>query len=322
MGASRAVIPGMHRVTKRLSGDRFAIYIYAYRGGPLLMRFSGANLKAAMAAERAGAHDLVRAHASLKAPQRKGTTLRDLVQLFREVPEGLRALAPSTAREWSRWLDRIVVDLGDFPLRAISGKGVKRDFIEWRDKFASTPRQADYGIQVLRRVLSVGVEREVIEANPAEGIKQLYRSNRADVVLTDEELAAVLARVTPRARYAIRLAAATGLRRGDLVDLRWDQVYANRIELDTGKSRGRTSVIAPLAGDGAAVIEELRRERERQIADGGVPSAFVLITERGTAWRGPSLTQAFIRGGERGGGVKSSARPAGDCGNALHLGRI
>lgn len=305
MGASRAVIPGMHRVTKRLSGHRFAIYIYAYRGGPLLMRFGGANLKAAMAAERAGAHDLVRAHASLKVPQRTGATLRDLVQLFREVPEGLRALAPSTAREWSRWLDRIVVDLGDFPLRAISGKGVKRDFIEWRDRFASTPRQADYGIQVLRRVLSVGVEREVIEANPAEGIKQLYRSSRADVVLTNEELAAVLARVTPRARYAIRLAAATGLRRGDLVALRWDQVHANRIELDTGKSRGRTSVIAPLAGDGAAVIEELRRERERQIADGSVPSAFVLITERGTAWRGPSLTQAFIRGAKEAGVSKA-----------------
>lgn len=213
MGVNRTHIPGTHRVKKRLSGDRLAIYVYAYRGGPLLLRFEGGNLKEAMAAERAGAHDLVRAHASQKVPQRKGERLKDLVQLFREVPERLRGLSPSTARHWSRWLDRIVLDLGDFPLRSVSEKGVKRDFIEWRDKFSSTPRQADYGIQVLRRVLSVGVEREVIETNPAVGIKQLYQANRADVVLTDDELAAVLAQVTPRARYAIRLAAATGLRR-------------------------------------------------------------------------------------------------------------
>ena len=141
----------------------------------------------------------------------------------------------------------------------------------------------------------VGVDREVIADNPAVGIKQLYRANRSDVVISDNELEAILVNATPQARYAIRLAAATGLRRGDLVALRWDQVQGNRIELSTGKSRGRTFVIAPLVGDGATVVEELCLERERQIAAGRVPSAFVLTTERGTAWLGPSLTQAFVR---------------------------
>jgi integrase len=259
------------------------------------MAFSGASLADAERNEAAGSQELLTAYAAKAVISRGGDTIRSLVKLYREVPEGLQSLAPSTRSQWVRWLDRIEEDLGDFPLKLLKAKGARRTLTEWRDRFASTPRQADYAVQVLRRVLAVGVEREVIADNPAVGIKQLYRANRADVVLSDKELEAVLTKATPHARYAIRLAAATGLRRGDLVALRWDQVHGNRIELHTGKSRGRTFVIAPLVGDGAVVIEELRLERERQIAEGRVPSAFVLTTERKTAWLGPSLTQAFIR---------------------------
>ena len=305
MATKRVSIPGTHRVKKRHTNGQATIYWYRYRGGPLLVAFRGTSLADAERNEAAGAHELLTAYAAKATISRGSDTIRSLVKLYREVPEGLQALAPSTRAQWVRWLDRIEVDLGDFQLKLLKAKGARRTLTEWRDRFASSPRQADYAIQVLRRVLAVGVEREVIPDNPAVGIKQLYRVNRADVVLSNEELEAVLAKATPHARYAIRLAAATGLRRGDLVALRWDQVHGNRIELKTGKSRGRTFVIAPLAGDGAAVIEELRLERERQIAEGRVPSAFVLTTERGTAWLGKSLTQAFIRGAKEAGVPKA-----------------
>ena len=305
MATKRVSIPGTHRVPKRHTSGRVTIYWYRHRGGPLLVAFGGASLADAERNEAAGAHELLTAYAAKAAISRDNDTIRSLVKLYREVPEGLQALSQSTRAQWVRWLDRIEVDLGDFPLKLLKAKGARRTLTEWRDRFASTPRQADYAIQVLRRVLAVGVEREVIADNPAVGIKQLYRANRADVVLSSEELEAVLSKANPHARYAIRLAAATGLRRGDLVALRWDQVHGNRIEMNTGKSRGRTFVIAPLVGDGAAVVEELRLERERQITEGRVPSAFVLTTERRTAWLGPSLTQAFIRAA-KGAGVSKA----------------
>lgn len=295
MATKRVSIPGTHRVPKRHTNGHVTIYWYRYRGGPLLISFRGVSLAEAERKEAAGAEELLMAYAAKATISRGCDTIRSLVELYREVPEGLLSLALSTRTQWVRWLDRIEADLGDFPLKLLKAKGARRTLTEWRDRFASTPRQADYAIQVLRRVLAVGVEREVIADNPAMNIKQLYRANRADVVLSSEELEAVLSKATPHARYAIRLAAATGLRRGDLVALRWDQVHGNRIELNTGKSRGRTFVIAPLVGDGAAVVEELRLLREREIAEGRVPSAFVLTTERRTAWLGPSLTQAFIR---------------------------
>lgn len=295
MASSRVSIPGTHRVKKRHANGRVTIYWYRHRGGPLMISFAGQSLADAERKELAGSKELLLAYAAKAHVSRDEDTLRSLVKLYREVPEGLSRLAPSTRAQWSRWLDRIETELGDFPLRLLKAKGAMAALTKWRDQYSSTPRHADYAVQVLRRVLAVGVRRELIDVNPAEGIEQLYRASRAEFVLSDEELEAVLAKVTPQARYAIRLAAATGLRRGDLIRLQWDQVLKNRIELSTGKSRGKTFVIAPLVGDGAVVIEELRLERERQIASGRVPSAFVLTTERGTPWLGPSLTQAFIR---------------------------
>lgn len=295
MAGKRVTLPHAHRVTKQLAGGRFGIYMYAFRGGPLLIRFAGASKREAERAELEGASALIQAYAAQKVVRAGGETVSDLVRLFREVPEGLKSLAPSTKKAWSPWLDKIDAKFGKMPLRLLKARGVRRTFTEWRDSFSASPRSADYAIQVLRRVLELGVKREFIDVNPAKGIDAIYKVNRADIIVTDDQLAEIVPHATPRAQFAIRLAAALGLRRGDLVALKWDQVRVSHIELTTNKSRGKTFVIAPLVGDGRRVIDELREERDRMIADGRVPSAFVLTTELGTPWQAPSLTQAFIR---------------------------
>jgi integrase len=305
MAAKRAAIPGLHRVTKRLASGSFAIYVYRHRGGPLLVRFEGPTRTEAERAEADGTDQLLAAYVSTKAVLRPDDTLRRLTRTFREAPEGLPSLSPSTRKEWSTWLDRIDAAHGDMPIRLLKARGARQHFIEWRDTYADRPRTADYGVQVLRRVFAVAVDRGLLDGNPAEGIRQLYEANRADIIVTDDELAAILPHATAHARYAIRLAAATGLRRGDLVSLRWDDVREDHIELATKKSRGRTFVIAPLVGDGRAVIDELAAARESTITSGRVPSAFVLTSERGTKWLGPSVTQAFIRAAKEAGVDKS-----------------
>lgn len=53
------MLPGAHRqVHQRAQG--WAIYWYAWRGGPQLARFGGATLEEAQAAELAGAGELAR----------------------------------------------------------------------------------------------------------------------------------------------------------------------------------------------------------------------------------------------------------------------
>jgi len=260
------------------------------------MRFDGDDKRCAERQEKEGHEGLLLAYASSRAPSLlPGKTLADVIRRFRESPEGLRALADSTRKEWTRWLDIIHADLGMLSIRALNDLRTRRVFIEWRDGFQETPRKADYGIQVLRRVLSFGLDQGLTTTNVAEGIKSIYRNDRSDIILDDGELAGILEAVTPAARLAIRLAAATGLRRGDLVGLRWSDIKSNRVERATNKSRGKAVAICPLAGDGAVVIAELRLARQAVVDAGCRPSETVLVTEKGTPWKPDSLTQAFDR---------------------------
>jgi integrase len=274
-----------------------------------LIKFEGHNEAAALKAEAAGAGELAAAYAQSRVRSDPAViTLRDVIVRYRGSPSGFLRLAPTTRNAWSRWLDRISDDLGDLPVKALKAKGPRRAFIAWRDGFASHPRKADYGMQVLKRVLSFGLDNELIDVNPAEGIEGIYRSNRADQIVEDHELAAILTCVPPRAALAIRLAAATGIRRGDLVRLKWSDVREDVIEFATSKSSGRTVAVVPLIDDARSVIAELKRHRDELIAADKVPSAYLLTTKHGGPWTKDAVTQAFIRG----------AKAAGVAGKHLH----
>lgn len=292
--ATKLKIPGAHRVIKRSSCGAVTIYWYRYRGGPQLMRFHGHDLRAAELAEQQGYDQLLAAHVAGRTlqPVAEGN-MSALVKQFRAAPDGFLKLAPSTQKEWGRWLRRIDEDFGSLSYKALGDRRMKLAILKWRDGFSSQPRKADYGVQVMRRLLSFGVERLLLDQNAALGIRSIYSFNRADQVISDDEFAAILANATPCAALAFRLAAATGMRRGDLVDLCWSDVRANRIDKPTNKSRGRTHILAPLRGDGLKVIEELREFREAMKAKGKVVSDHVLLTARGAPWQPNSLTEAF-----------------------------
>lgn len=288
-------LPKTHRVKKKLSGGRVAIYWYRSRGGPLLHRFEGASFREALAAEAAGASAVAAAYATPSHQPTKTTSMAELVTAYRSAPDGFIALADSTRREWGRYLNDILAEFGDLPVKALTAKGVRTKFIEWRNSRASTPRKADYGIQVLSRLLNWAVDNERAECNPAQGIKQLTKSSRADKVVEAQELDAILARITPQAARLIRLAAATGIRRGDLVKLKWSDVGVVSIEFGTSKSNGRSRPIVPILPEARTVLDECERDRNRLIEEGRVPSAFVLTTAHGGPWKENSATQAFWR---------------------------
>jgi integrase len=208
-------------------------------------------------------------------------------------------LAESTKKHWRRSLDVIDKEFGDLPIKLLAAKSIRVDIVDWRNRRSNTPRQADYDLTVLQRLLSWAKKSGLIEVNPAEGIDRIHRSNRADQVVKPDELDALIAALTPRAALAIRLAAATGLRREDLANIKWDYVKDNYITFKTGKSRGRKVVTVPLYRDGRAVIDLLRAEREALVKAGKVPSAYVLTSEFGGPWRPDSLTQAFVRAAKK-----------------------
>ena len=145
---------------------------------------------------------------------------------------------------------------------------------QWRAKYADTPRSADMGMQALSRVCAYAVDPlGKLTVNPCDGIKPLYASDRAKLIWTDADIVRIKQHCTPEVARAIDLAAATGLRLGDLLRLSWSHIEDDAIVITTSKSRHRQEAFIPLY-DG--LREVLTRIPKR--------STTVLTNSRGRPW--------------------------------------
>jgi hypothetical protein len=122
-------------------------YYYAWRGGPRLVGDPGSPEFLRSYQE---------AHESRRTPD-KGR-FRSLITLYKGSPD-YRALADSTKRNWGPWLDRLGEYFGDLRLVQFDRpEKIKPVIRMWRRRYAETQRTADYGLQVLSRVLSYAVD--------------------------------------------------------------------------------------------------------------------------------------------------------------------
>lgn len=77
-------------------------------------------------------------------------------------------LAPRTQRDYVGLIKVIEKKFGDFPLSGLSDRRTRGIFMEWRDERAKrSRRQADYGWQVLARILSWAHGRGLVSQIPA-----------------------------------------------------------------------------------------------------------------------------------------------------------
>src|SRR5262245_52271073 len=139
---------------------------------------------------------------------------------------------------------------GDFPLSALTDRRTRGVFMAWRDNIAASSgrRQADYAWSVLARVLSWGLDRGIVAANPCTHGGRLYRGSRADKIWTDADDAAFLERAPEHLHLPLLLALWTGQRQGDLLRLPWSAYDGAVIRLVQSKSirQGRRATGRPV----------------------------------------------------------------------------
>jgi len=254
-------------------------YWYAWRGGP---RLRG---KPSSPEFIASYNEAIEDH---RAPD--ASRFRSLIVQYKASSDYKR-LAVTTKRNWARWLDRIGEHFGELRIAQFDRpEKIRRVIRHWRNKWADTPRNADYGMQVLSRVLSYAVDPlGKIVSNPCEGIKQLYSADRSEIIWTSADLAQLKAGSEERPcpleiALAVDLAAHTGLRLGDLLRLSWSHIGAATIEIATGKSRQRRQAIIPLYDDLRAVLERIPRR-----------ATTVLTNQRARPWTVNGFGTAFNR---------------------------
>lgn len=249
-------------------------YWYAWRGGPRLPGAPGSPEFISAYRE---------AHERLRAPDNE--RFRSVVTLYRGSPEFAK-LADTTKRNWNRWLDRIGEHFGDLRIAQFDRPEKIRPVIrQWRNRWADQPRNADYGMQVLSRLLSFAVDPlGKIAGNPCEGIKQLYDNDRSEIIWTDADLAQLNATCSEDITLAVGLAAHTGLRLSDLLRLCWSHVGDDAIVITTGKSKHRREVIVPLYDGLRAALANIPKR-----------ATTILTNSKHRPWKANGFGTAFNR---------------------------
>lgn len=283
-------------------GKPITWYVYAFKGGPLVMRAVQPRKPILTAQAHAKVAEAIGA-ANCPDP----STLHSLIHDWRASPDW-KGLADGTRRVWGGHLDLIEARWGAQPISVWSEPRMVAKVVKWRDERGATPRSADVGVTVLRELLKFGRLRGRVLLNVAEGIPHLYKGgDRADIIWTAEDieafrLAAIQAK-RPALYDGLRLAALTGLRLADLVSLTWDHLEEVAIvKTALKKSRGkRRKAIVPLTDALEKLLEELRTRKRKD----GVKT--VLVNESGASW---------TAGGFGGSGSFGKAR---DAANIVHV---
>lgn len=257
----RARLTGLHKATKRLSGGRVAVYAYAGRGGPLVARGEGRSLEAANTSlERAlGTPEALATLQAARQPRIRAGHDRayvlGLIQAFKASPEWTK-LSPSSQVEYARYLDAFGKEFGDWKVSLFDKPGAKVDLLDWRDDtWGDKPRAADYAISTVGRLFAWARGRGLTTARPTDDVERVHRANRSDVVWSEDDLSRVVAKASKEVAWALRFAAETGFRLGDLIRVQWGAVGENGIVWRTRKT-GR-QVVVPFTPNARQLLADL-----------------------------------------------------------------
>ena len=283
------MISGVHIVRKQLR-EGIAWYVYAWRGGPKVHKF--VNPKRPRLTPEVIGKIAAAWEARKEQEEQAGQTLRSLIREWRSMsparpssPEWT-ALATNTKRTWGSTLDMIDTKWGDVPLAVFNDPRMKAKVFAWRDSRRNTPRAADIGVTVLRALLKFGVQRGYLAINVAADIPSIYKNGqRADIIWLADDLERFEMVANTAVNDAVRLACLTGLRLGDLADLRWDEVGDKaiiRLAQKASKGKRRNAVVV-MTTSLTELLEELRtRPRKANVNT-------VLVTSEGNPWSAGGL---------------------------------
>ena len=256
----RVPLKGIHHVKARLASGATASYCYAWRGGPRLIGEPGSPEFLA---------SYTAAHASRRQPD--GSSFHSIIAGYK-ASRDFAALRPRTRADYLQLIAKIETKFGDLPLAALDDARVSRDFLDWRDSMAHTPRQADYAWMVLMRLLSWARARGLTLYRPPERIDRLYHADRSEKIWSEQHIAAFMGVASEPLQRALVLALETGQRQGDLLLLPWSAYDGGWIRLRQGKT-GR-AVNIPVTRRLRAVLENTKRT-----------STVILTDSRGRAWK-------------------------------------
>jgi len=127
----------------------------------------------------------------------------------------------------------------------------------WRRRLSSNTARA-YVVR-LRAVWEAARRRGIVAANPWKSVRPPREEEKPVSAVTDAELDLLVAACPPRLRAFVRVLGETGLRRGEALRLRWEDVAGGLLTVRESKI-GRPRVV-PLSPRAEAAFAAIPRER-------------------------------------------------------------
>ncbi|MCT2398483.1 tyrosine-type recombinase/integrase [Novosphingobium mangrovi (ex Huang et al. 2023)] len=278
---------GVHLVKAARPGKPIRWYIYAWRGGPKI-RVAEQPDRPRLTREDIAAIAAAQAHQD--APSDTVAGLSKAWQRSRE----WKAFAESTRTLWGAAAGKIEEKYGKVPLRVFGDPRMTPKLVKWRDELAENNglRTADEHMKVMSMMLAWGTERGHVSCNPAVAVKRLWKGgNREEIVWTEEDCRAfdTIETVPQWLVDARRLAEFTGLRRSDLVALRWSEISDTHIARTAAKkAKGkRRRTVMPIVPGLRELLDELRTRHRNPGVD------TVLVGQKGNPVQPATLSAEF-----------------------------
>jgi integrase len=273
----RISLKGINSKRKRLADGSFKTYYWAWKGGPPLRG-------------ELGSPEFIASYNEAVAKKVTPPTgkLLSLLQAYQRSDDFVDR-AERTKLDYVRQIKLIEREFADFPLSAMTDKRTRGIFKGWRERLAQTSRrQADYAWVVLARVLSFGMDRGLVGANPCARGGRLYRGSRAEKIWSAMDEAAFLERAPSHLHLPLLLALWTGQRQGDLLRLPWSAYDGKQIRLR--QSKGGRPVVIPV---GAPLKASLDASAKR--------SPIMLTNSDGKPWTPDGFRASWAKACKRAG---------------------
>jgi integrase len=174
-------------------------------------------------------------------------------------PHARATLRSSTVRSYVAYGPLLKAHFGDKPLSAVSrGDVLQLQAALLRREKTLAPATINRVVSFVRTVLYEAVQREHIDRNPAARLKMLPEENTLFRVLSTAEERRLLEQAPPWLKRTIRIALLTGLRQGEILRLRKQDVDQERRMIHVSpEAKNHHSRMVPFPESLEPVLDEL-----------------------------------------------------------------
>jgi integrase len=240
---------------------------------------------------------------TLPGSVRTGATFADAAAEWLRYVEDDRDVKPSTLSDYRSVARRLVEQFGDLAIEDVSAERIER----WRTGLGAdraqplTNRTRNKSLTILGGIMERARRLYGLPSNPARGVEKLrerYDATRFDFYSPEEVWALVRAAASEQDGAIFLTAAFTGLRRGELIALRWRDIDFERSAVRVSGSYANGKLTTPKSGHGrvvpmvpevAAAVARLS-ERDSGVGD----DELVFPGEFGMYLDGSALRRRFV----------------------------